>query len=309
MATPRKRQGATPASASASTPAPAPTPAPAAAKPASAPAEPRREEPKRREEEREEPQRERKSSAPVKQAAPPALPGPTGDFTPPTSAQRAATAAAALGAQTAAKAAQVAATASSPPPTVATVAGGRETTAVYVPPEELEALKPYLTALGRVEELRRQGKIGYDPLILPEDRLNLRPVKITPKPRRKPLKRKPYANLIEMPTAEELDLPILAARKMPQVMRDRDLLKQQRAENQLEIARLEDQLSAARDPTTLDPTKSRAAQMEARAKEMEAISRQLKQMAAQQRGLQERILTKNATLREYGMIDEEIEPK
>jgi hypothetical protein len=112
-----------------------------------------------------------------------------------------------------------------------------------------------------------------------------------------------------MPTERELDIQAEGAKKMQQVMRDRKLAEDSWLENKKEILRLEQQLSAARDPITLDPTKSRAAQMEARAKEMEAISRQLKQMAAQQRGLRERILTKNATLREYGMTEEEIEPK
>lgn len=317
MAQPVKKsnRAATPA------PAPAPASAPAATKPAPKPVERKSEE--RKSEER---KREKERSQPVKQTEPPALPGPMGSFAQPTPAQREATTARALGAQTASRAAKVEAITSSPPPVAKAALGGPETTAVYVPPEELEALKPYLTALGRVDELRRQGKIGerqssfgggYATPFLLTSLLSdkgsrgpaVRPVQVSPKQGREPLTRRPYASQVEMPTAEELDLPILAARKMQQVIRDRDLLQRQQTTNQLQIAKLEDQLSAARDSTTLDPTKSLSAQMEARDKEMEAISRQLKQMAAQQRGLQERILTKNATLREYGMTEEEINPK
>jgi chromosome segregation ATPase len=112
-----------------------------------------------------------------------------------------------------------------------------------------------------------------------------------------------------MPTERELDIQAEGAKKMQQVMRDRDLLHQRQAENEYEIKSLEKQLSAARDPVTIDPYKSRTEQTEARAKEMEAISGRLKQMAARQRELTQGIATKNATLREYGMTEEEIEPK
>ena len=178
-------------------------------------------------------------------------------------------------------------------------------------------LSPYLTALGRVEDLRRQGKIGAQvrkvsperDVIEEEYRPALRPLKVTPKPSREPIARQPILRDVEMPTAEELDIRVVGARKMQEVMRNRGLTKAQQEENQMEIARLEDQLSTQRDQSTFDPEKSRAEQMRARAEQMGAISSQLKQLAAQQRGLTERLATQNATLREYGMTDEEIKSR
>lgn len=184
-------------------------------------------------------------------------------------------------------------------------------------PAELDPYQKQYEALARVEELRRQGKIGEQVREEKRERGSmegvyrpaLRPLKVTVKPSREPIVRQPILRDVEMPTAEELDIRVVGAKKMQQVMRDRDLLRERQRENEIEIKSLERQLSAARDPVTIDPYKSRIEQMEARAKEMEAISGRLKQMAARQRELTQGIATKNATLREYGMTDEEIEPK
>jgi hypothetical protein len=323
MAKPRRLQGAPSTEAPAPAPAPAPTPAPASAPVAAKPAEPKREEPKR-----EERKSEKKPPTPVRQAEPPALPEPTGSFAQPTATQREATVARALAPSTAAKAAQAAAVEATPQPAVA--AGGAGTTAVYVPseqrmvfrdgllmPAELDPYQKYYEALDRVEELRRQGKIGQqvrNASTAKGDmevvyRPALRPLKVTPKPSREPIARQPILRDVEMPTAEELDIRVVGARKMQEVMRNRGLTKAQQEENQMEIARLEDQLSTQRDQSTFDPEKSRAEQMQARAEQMGAISSQLKQLAAQQRGLTERLATQNATLREYGMTDEEIKSR
>ena len=184
-------------------------------------------------------------------------------------------------------------------------------------PAELDPYQKYYEALDRVEDLRRRGKIGVQVRkIRPERDVNeeeyrpaLRPLKVTPKPSREPIARQPILRDVEMPTAEELDIRVVGARKMQEVMRDRALLQRQQEENQMEIVRLEDQLSTQRDQSTFDPEKSRAEQMQARAEQMGAISSQLKQLAAQQRGLTERLATQNATLREYGMTDEEIKSR
>lgn len=299
MAKPLKRPGAAPAPAA--TPAPAPAPAPVAAAPARA-AAPAAKEKRKREEKREERIEEKKPSsattAPAPTAAEPAA--VTGAVETPAT-------------EVVGRRGLLAAVGIGPP-----VYGFTEDpTQPVFGPQAPDPYEKYYEALDRVEDLRRRGKIGVQVRKASTAkgdmeevyRPALRPLKVTPKPSREPIARQPILRDVEMPTAEELDIRVVGARKMQEVMRNRGLTKAQQEENQMEIARLEDQLSTQRDQSTFDPEKSRAEQMQARAEQMGAISSQLKQLAAQQRGLTERLATQNATLREYGMTDEEIKSR
>ncbi len=117
--------------------------------------------------------------------------------------------------------------------------------------------------------------------------------------------RAPSASKVEMPTAEELDTPLVGAQKMQQIMQDREAFSRLCHQNDREIRQLETQLRTQRDAPN-DPSKSRTSQMQARAQQISEVSDQLKQMARQQRALTERIANDEAMLREYGMTDEEL---
>lgn len=179
---------------------------------------------------------------------------------------------------------------------------------------DLWMMRPQIEAIQRVEQLRREGKIGPQVQTLSGTATTMRypaaqPKRVSPKAGKPALVRAPKLEDIERPTAQELDVPALGAQKLARVIRENDALQQQMAKNRTEIRSLEAELAAARSPATIDPPQSRAAQMEARAQLMGEISGKLREMAAKQRALTTQMAAKEATMREYGMTEEEVIPQ
>jgi len=179
---------------------------------------------------------------------------------------------------------------------------------------DLRMMRPQIEAIQRVEQLRREGKIGPQVQTLSGTATTMRypaaqPKRVSPKAGKPALVRAPKLEDIERPTAQELDVPALGAQKLARVIRENDALQQQMAKNRTEIRSLEAELATARSPATIDPTQSRAAQMEARAQRMGEISGKLREMAAKQRALTTQMAAKEATMREYGMTEEEVIPQ
>jgi len=183
---------------------------------------------------------------------------------------------------------------------------------------DLWMMRPHIEAIRRVEQLRSEGKIG--PQVRDTERpmsgtaTTMRypaaqPKRVSPKAGKPELMRAPDQNYIERPTAQELDVPLLGAQKLAGVIQERSALDLKHAQNQKIIRGLEAELATARSPATIDPTQSRAAQMEVRAQRMGEISGKLREMAAKQRALTTQMAAKEATMREYGMTEEEINPQ
>jgi hypothetical protein len=179
---------------------------------------------------------------------------------------------------------------------------------------DLWMMRPQIEAIQRVEQLRREGKIGPQVQTLSGTATTMRypaaqPKRVSPKAGKPALVRAPKLEDIERPTAQELDVPALGAQKLARVIQERSALDLKHAQNRKIIRGLEAELAAARSPATLNPTQSRAAQMEARAQRMGEISGKLREMAAKQRALTTQMAAKEATMREYGMTEEEINPQ
>lgn len=292
MATPRKRQGAAPAPAPAPTPAPAPAPAPAApkavAKPAPKPAEPKPVERKREERKREEPKTGEKRQEKSK--------------TPPAAEPAASTTATALpasraGAVTVPETEMVGRRG----PLSALGIGAPVYQFAGTSDQEIESLSPYITALRRVEDLRRQGKIGVqesegllDPQVTgPQYRPAVVPKLTSPKRDRPPLRTLVPTKQVLMPSPEDIEYPIQGARKAQSVRAELDRFRQLYADN----ARVIKELEARRN--NLDPRAGQRAQRS-------AVDSQLKDMAAKQRQLTQLQGRAEAILREYGMTNKEI---
>jgi hypothetical protein len=179
---------------------------------------------------------------------------------------------------------------------------------------DLWMMRPHIEAIRRVEQLRSEGKIGPQVQTLSGTATTMRypaaqPKAVVSKLGRPAQMRAPRPEDIERPTAQELDVPVLGAQKLVRVIGERNALRREAAERQKSILGLEAELAAARSPATIDPTQSRAAQMEARAQRMGEISDKLREMAAKQRALTTQMAAKEATMREYGMTEEEINPQ
>lgn len=285
MAKPLKRPGAAPAPAS--TPAPAPAPAPAAAKPASKPAESKPAERKREERKPERKAVEKREEKPK---------------TPPAAEPAASTTATTLPASRAG-------TVTVPETQISGRRGPLSALGIGAPvyqfvetsDQEIESLSPYITALRRVEDLRRRGKIGVqesegllDPQVTgPQYRPAVVPKLTSPKRERPPLRTLVPTEQVLMPSAEDIEYPILGARKAQSVRAELDTLRQLYASN----ARVIKELEARRN--NLDPSAGQRAQRS-------AVDSQLKDMAAKQRQLTQQQGRAEAILREYGMTNEEI---
>lgn len=286
MAKPLKRPGATPAPAPAPTPAPAPAPAPAAPKAVAKPA------PKPVDRKREERKPEPKTEANLKETPKP----------PPAAKPAASTTATALPASRAG-------TVTVPETQISGRRGPLSALGIGAPvyqfvetsDQEIESLSPYITALRRVEDLRRQGKIGvqeFEGLLDPQvTGPQYRPAVVTkvtsPKQERPPLRTLVPTEQVLMPSAEDIEYPILGARKAQSVRAELDTLRQLYASN----ARVIKELEARRN--NLDPSAGQRAQRS-------AVDSQLKDMAAKQRQLTQQQGRAEAILREYGMTNKEI---